>query len=248
MKFTATVALGVAAIFLSSMQAHALVGPSKSGDAFSPYVVMVLKRTQSRAGFCSGVVVARDVVLTAAHCVTGAADIRILPSSGGQTDLLEVATVQTHPEFRPNAPRTRERSIDLALVRMKSPLPPQLSAAPRHNGETITIGTRFRIAGFGIAVEGNERSAGKLREGELAARAPLSSILLWANDPSGKGFGACTGDSGGPVFANDSATLVAITAWASGSGKRQCGLLTQATLVAPQAKWIDRVLATWGAR
>ena len=32
-----------------------------------------------------------------------------------------------------------------------------------------------------------------LRSGVIAARAPLSSILLWAEDPNQKGLGACTG-------------------------------------------------------
>jgi hypothetical protein len=110
------------------------------------------------------------------------------------------------------------------------------------------IGERFRLAGFGVAAEGDERSAGTLRQAIIAARAPLSSILLWAGDPENRGVGACVGDSGGPVFASDAPRVVAITVWATGAGKRHCGALTQAALLAPQEGWIAGVLAQWGAR
>jgi hypothetical protein len=229
-------------------KAEALVGPSKTGSALAPHVVMVLKRSKSGSGFCSGVAIGRDAVLTAAHCVTGAADLRVLPGPGGQADLMEIAAIATHPEFRPDAVRTRQRSIDLAIVRTKKPLPSGILATRLADASAIAVGSRFRIAGYGVAVEGDERTAGRLREGLLAARSPLSSILLWAQDATAKGGGACTGDSGGPIFAEDSTEVVAITAWATGEGKRQCGLLTQATLVAPQRQWIDGVLASWSAR
>jgi hypothetical protein len=208
---------------------------------------MVLKRAAAGAGFCSGVVIAPDVVLTAAHCATTAGDLRILVrDASGRQILSEVSTVALHPGFRPNAPKTRERSIDLALIRIAGALPASYAAAER-SADPIAIGARFRVAGFGIAAEGNERSAGTLRQTTIAARAPLSSILLWAGDPDNAGAGACTGDSGGPIFAADTPRVVAITVWATGAGKSHCGALTQAALIAPQEGWIASVLAGWRA-
>lgn len=247
MKFS-VLCCAFAALLSATSNSAALVGPSKAGDRFAPHVVMVLKSSRAAAGFCTGVVIARDVVLTAAHCVTAAANLRVLAGQGQPVELLEVAAVATHPEFRPNAPRTRERSIDLALIRMKAALPSRSTPVGLDLQPSVSIGARFTIAGFGIAVEGDERSAGKLREGELVTRAPLSSILLWAEDPERKGFGACTGDSGGPIFSAGGSRVVAITAWSTGNGKKTCGALTQATLIGPQARWIESVLASWGAR
>ena len=228
--------------------AFALVGPAGDGGAFAPYTLMVLKRSTRGAGFCSGVVVARDVVLTAAHCVGSADDTRLhFRDGGGAPAILPVAAVATHPGYRANAARTRERSIDLALLRAGAPLD-GFRAAPLDAGAAITSGARFRVAGFGVAREGDGRSGGVLRSGVLAARAPLSSILLWAEDPRGAGLGACEGDSGGPVFAEGGDTLVAITAWAAGQKGKGCGGLTQAALVAPHRGWIEGVLRSWGAR
>ena len=110
----------------------------------------------------------------------------------------------------------------------------------------MSVGARYRIAGFGVTREGGGDTAGTVHWGVLAARAPLSSILLWAEDPLKKNFGACEGDSGGPIFAGDSDTLVAITDWSEGQGKANCGKLTQAALIAPQRAWIAGVLKGWG--
>jgi hypothetical protein len=88
-----------------------------------------------------------------------------------------------------------------------------------------------------------------LRGARLAARAPLSSILLWADDPEHQGAGACTGDSGGPIVTGGLGKVIAITAWSAGAhvGSR-CGALTQGALIAPQAGWIESVLKRWGQR
>ena len=115
------------------------------------------------------------------------------------------------------------------------------------SGTTLAIGSHIRVAGFGVTREGAENTAGKLRLGVLEVRAPISSILLWANDPAHAGAGACTGDSGAPVFAATSDTVIAVTDWAAGAGHRHCGELTQAALIAPQHAWIETTLAQWGA-
>ena len=59
------------------------------------------------------------------------------------------------------------------------------------------------------------------------------------------GSGACSGDSGGPIFGADS-SVVALTVWAEGAGKAGCGALTQGLLIAPQRGWIDGVMKSWG--
>ena len=224
--------------------AQALVGPASEDGSHAANVVMVLKRSAHGAAFCTGVVVARDAVLTAGHCATRPQDLRILPGAGGDA-LLEVSQVAVHPGYRPNAPKTRERSIDLALLRMAAPLPSALRPTQIDFAPRIDVGLPFRIAGFGLGREGDERSAGKLREGTLVARAPLSSILLWATDPQKRGFGACTGDSGGPIFSDDGQRLVAITVWSTGEGRKACGAVTQGALLAPQRGWIESVLRSW---
>jgi hypothetical protein len=165
----------------------------------------------------------------------------------GAPQLLEIQAVATHPRFHADAVAKRIVSIDLALVRMKTPLAPRFAPATLDRASSLTVGQPLRIFGFGVAREGDGTSAGVLRSGDLTTRTPLSSILVWADDSGHAGAGACTGDSGGPIVLADSDRVIAITAWSAGETRdSHCGALTQGVLVAPQSAWIDEVLRQWG--
>lgn len=226
--------------------AKALVGATVEPDAQdSERVILVTTIKERGAGFCTGVVISTTIVLTAGHCAHGAKAIAVNAAGfGAKPRLIEVSAHAIHPEFRDNAAARRERSIDLALLQLASALPAAFTPATLSERASTEVGERFRILGFGLTREGVESSAGLLRAGQLQTRAPLSRVLLWAHDPQQKGFGACTGDSGGPIF-DAGGYVFAITSWSTGEGKRRCGALTQAALVAPQRAWIMKTIASW---
>jgi hypothetical protein len=240
----------VTAALLAARPAAALVGPTEEGNSFASHLVTVLNRGVDRAGFCTGVVLAPRVVLTAAHCVVSIENMRVYyRGPGGEPVLREIAATAIHPLFRADAPAQRVVSIDLALIETRAPLDERFSPAPLDHKGVATIGEALKIFGYGVASEGDGKTAGALRVAKLAVRAPQSSILLWAEDPDHSGAGACTGDSGGPIVSAESGQVLAITAWSAGAGHgRRCGALTQGPLVAPQAAWIDDVLKRWGDR
>lgn len=236
-------AAALAAFMATPCPAGALVGPTDPATDAS--VVMVLSRGGGRAGFCTGVIVAPDIVLTAAHCAARAADMRIhYRGPDGGIVLIPVRRVAIHPAYRADAIRTRQRSIDLALVEAAQPLDSRFTTARLDEGGHFAVGERLRIVGFGVAVEKDATSAGAGRGADLAVREPLSDVLVWAQDAAGRGAGACQGDSGGPIFRDGA--VVAVTAWSTGAPPAHCGVLTQGVVVAPNLGWLRGVLAAWG--
>ncbi|KAA2237584.1 trypsin-like serine protease [Salinarimonas soli] len=223
--------------------AFAVIGGQDDPGPLARRSVMVL---DSRGGVCSGVVLARDVVLTAAHCVTGAPEHRVhFRDAGGQPVLIVPSAKAVHPGYDATAIERRRRSIDLALVRLPEPLPARIETATLAAG-AASKDERIVLGGWGVLREGESRTTGTFRTASLDVVEPFgpSRILLWAQDPDRRGVGACRGDSGGPITRAD--TVLAVTTWASGPKGRDCGTFTQGVLVAPQRDWIDRTLKAWG--
>ena len=238
-RLVATTLLSATALMAASPPARAVVGPSRSAvGEIRDSLVMVLQRRGAAAGFCTGIVVAPRAVITAAHCVPAGADLRVhFKDSQGAPVLLSVDRVSRHPGYRPDAIARRERSIDLAVLTLDADLPDRFRPATLASDGRARVGDGFTVAGFGLSREGEASSSGTLREASLDARAPLSDVLLWAADPTRRGAGACTGDSGGPVV-DASGAVAALTLWSAGTGAKRCGALTQALWLAPYRGWI----------
>lgn len=248
----AAIALGLAAGGMAAPRAAlAVVDASGSGGPLGDASVMVLG---SRGSVCSAVVLAPDVILTAGHCVTGADAFRVHYRERGEPVLIEPRAIAVHPGYVANAIKTRRRSIDLALVRLPSPLPGRFATASLVAAQrSPATGTALMLGGWGVSREGDGASSGTFRTAGLVAVEPYgpSSILLWAADPQGRGktagAGVCRGDSGGPI-ALGSGGVIAVSTWSKGPGNRECGLLSQGVLVGPQRGFIDKTLAGWGRR
>ena len=218
--------------------ALAIVGGREAGASdLARSSVMVLTAT---GGVCTGLVVARDAVLTAGHCVAGirANRIRFLDAAGAPI-LMETRARAVHPAYDPDPVSGRTRSIDLALLRTRVPLPGRLPLA-RLSTAMPAPGAILSFGGFGAARAGDARSLGRFRVADLPVVAPLgpSGALIWLHAP---GRGGCNGDSGGPIASEDG--TLALAAWV----KDACGGVTQAILLGPQRAWIDHTLAGWGA-
>ncbi len=240
-------ALLAAATLLLPSHAQALGGSAVSGNsALTAHLVMVLSRQGNKHGACTGTVVARNVILTAAHCVAGNKQVAVAYPEDGSHVLQRIAAKAINPGFSASA----RVSIDMALVRLDSDLPARFQPMPIDGGESDhEIGLGRTIAGFGLAAERDEASAGKLRSARVQVLPKLYPRFLRLGtrpDADLSDFAVCTGDSGGPVI--DGGLVVGVVYGREKFGNAQsCGTIAQAVRVAPQRGWIDATMRKWGA-
>jgi hypothetical protein len=239
-------AFALAASVVASTGAQAVIGGIEDRGPLSRATVMVLS---SNGGLCSGVIVAADVVLTAAHCATSAPEHRVhYRDDSGAAVLIAPAAKAIHPGYDAKSIERRRRSIDLALLRLPQPLPSRFEAATL-SADRAAQGARIVLGGYGVSRERDHRSTGTFRTTQLPVVEPYgpSRILVWASGShDGSSRGACDGDSGGPITLVGSSAVLAVATWARGALKRDCGQYSQGVLLAPQRAWIDEILAGWG--
>jgi hypothetical protein len=241
------VRFALAFALLSPLPAGAIIGGAPAPAELSAHAALIVS---TRGASCSSAVLTRDLLLTAAHCVSPRGDYAAVVFEGGVPKLIPVARVSAHPRFDIDAFQARKPTPDLALVKLSAPLPASFRAARLSRDVVKPLpGDEFTLAGYGVTKEGDDKSAGKLNAVTLPAIGntidATGVIMTRLSAGGGKAAGACTGDSGGPVFRNEE--VAAIIGWSTGAKNRECGGVTGATLVAPQLDWIAKTARDLGS-
>jgi secreted trypsin-like serine protease len=237
---------------LLSVPAHAIVGGgAPSTEGVSRSVVTIVG---SRGNFCTGAVIAPKLVLTAAHCVQPGADYKIVEyGSDRQPSLQDVKTVAIHPGFNMQAMQGHRATADVALLQLAAPAKGKTTAALGMPNIPIVAGSRFTIAGIGVAVRGDGKSGGAIRVAGLVATGKPGTLQIRLVDPVSQGtrdgLGACTGDSGSPVFEDKESgpVIVGVVSWSTGpNGSAGCGGMTGVTPLTLYRDWILQAAQKWG--
>ena len=233
--------------FLPTSPVIALVGnaPAASDANGARHAVLIVG---SRGNSCTGTAIARDLVLTAAHCVPAGADYKLVEFDAARRPTLkDVARITRHPQFSMQSFEAKRTTADVALIKLAEPLPPRFAPASlsRSDARTVKPGDRFVVAGFGVTKPGDGKSGGTLRVAELEATGKPGSLQTRLVDPATRngrsGLGACTGDSGAPAFATNGGRLevVGVVSWSTGPGNSAgCGGLTGITPLTRYRAWI----------
>jgi len=233
-----------AALALSALQllfsgpANSLVGADLVDLSLQRYTVIVA----SAKGHCTGVVLAQNIVLTAAHCVTNMQNLWIGGDrgfgdpSGPPVEFSRVAEVAVHPRYDSGA----LHSIDLALLRIATPLPDRF--LPAFFGASVpSEGDDLVVAGYGMSADKDPMAGKILRMGLLRVARRYKDILMLVSTRE-QASGAGHGDSGGPVFSYHG-MLALVAVMVSGGGIAHA---TFAVPIAPNYAWIQETMAKWG--
>jgi len=244
----------LAALFLScGGYAAAMVGETKPpGDNATRAAVLLVG---SKGTSCTGTAIARDLILTAAHCVLPGADYKLVEFDAARTPTLkDIAAIVPNPDFDANAALRHRVTADVALVRLAAPINGATLAQLAPAAGKVAVGDRFVIAGYGLAVRGDGKSGGTLRVGTLIATGQPGSLQLRLVDPATKGerpgLGACTGDSGGPAFRDVGGMLMVagVISWSTGPKMSDgCGGLTGVTPLSRFRAWVVEQAARMGS-
>src|SRR5258708_4067675 len=129
-------------VLASSLPAAAIVGGAPAAPPGIARAVVLI--VGSRGNFCSGVALARDLVLTAAHCVLPGADYKIVEyDSARQPQLRDVKSVSAHPKFDLKTMLAHRATADVALLKLAAPLASAMPAALNGPGFTVAPGDPF---------------------------------------------------------------------------------------------------------
>jgi Trypsin len=242
----------LAAALGSATPSQAIVGGGVTNpDTIERSIVTIIG---SHGSVCSGSLIAPNIVLTAVHCVAPDTSYRVLDYTTQPPRLLTAQKAVAHPQFSLRTMLAHRATADVALLLLPSSVPAKLPALLGTPRNPLAPGAHFTIAGVGVTVSGGDAGVGTIRAASLVATGQPGRLQIRLVDPATNnlrgGLGACTGDSGAPVFEDQDgrAVIVGVVSWSTGANNSAgCGGLTGMTPLTVYRDWILQTARGWGA-
>lgn len=213
---------GLVASLGCTATAGAVVG-GKPATAPGSTVALILEKGTSTAT-CSGTLVRPSVVLTAAHCITGATRIRVLTGTLDRALPTPAANdfiatrMQDSRDFDKESTAKGLKPSDVGYLDLGRAATATTSGVAF---ATPKVGTDQLIRGFGRTAEkqdGTKDDAGAnslLREAKVrivgCAKSASSDLFCSSFKKSQPNAGTCKGDSGGPVLQPSTNKIIGVT-------------------------------------
>ena len=228
---TALAALAAAASFATPAIAAQppstdVVGGTRAAQGEFPFMVRLSMG-------CGGALYTKQIVLTAAHCVSRTGSNTSITATVGVVDLQSSSAQKIRSTYVYQSPTYgTSTGGDWALIKLASPVS-GLSTLPIATTTAYNSGT-FTVAGWGAATEGGSQQRYLLKanvpfvaDSTCAAQGGsypdlIPSAEICAGNLTSGGVDTCQGDSGGPMFrrdANNAWIQVGITSWGDGCAR-----------------------------
>ncbi|MFI9232005.1 S1 family peptidase [Streptomyces rimosus] len=249
-------AVGAVALAAASLQPAAATAAAPTPEPGSVHTKIVggTKASQGEFPFmvrlsmgCGGALYAKDIVLTAAHCVNGSGPNTDITATAGVVDLQDSQAVSVKSKEVLQAPGYNGKGKDWALIKLAKPIDlPTLKIA---TDDKLTSG-EFDIAGWGADKEGGDQQRYLLKakvpfvDDATCKKAYSDQLTPGEEICAGKldtgGIDTCQGDSGGPMFRKDEAgqwLQVGIVSWGEGCARPgKPGVYTEVSTFAADIK------------
>jgi hypothetical protein len=227
-------------LLLASSPALAITGNAPAAPLQGRNAVMI---TSTAGTFCTGAAIARDLVLTAAHCVAPGPSYKLIEfDAARQPTLIDIREIARHPNFNMQTLLGHRATADVALIKLAGPLPPAIvPATVSRSDRRPEAGDRYAVFGYGVAVRGDGKTGGTLRSAQLVSTGRPGNLQIRLIDPATggerEGLGACTGDSGAPVY--EGSAVIGVVSWSTGPNlSAGCGGMTGVTPIQLYRGWI----------
>src|SRR5580704_355899 len=163
------IALAAAAVSGAAIApSAAMVGgaPAASGSVRDSVVTIL----SSYGTFCTATAIARDLLLTAGHCVEPDGRYKLADTAPGQVPALkDIVRAARHPQFDIKRLFAHLATADVALLKLGEPAPSRVTPALlAGDNEQVAIGDTVVVSGIGVTARGAERLDGLAHAATLA--------------------------------------------------------------------------------